>query len=579
MTERVDAVVVGLGAAGAIVAERLAAAGLRTVGVEKGPDYSQQDFELKHDEIRYYQRNAIVAALSKDPVTWRPTSRDRARVAPWSAGPLGVDEPLYGLPSIGTGGGTIHWGAADFRFREADFRMRSTIVERFGENALPADTTLADWPIEYQDLEPYYDRVEWEQGVSGVAGNVGGELREGGNPFEAPRARDYPMPPLRPGAADRRFVDACRRLGSHPYPIPTGINSEPYRGRAACVYCGFCHGFPCHVGAKSTTQVTSVPLAKASGNFEVRPFSRVFRVDRDPSSGRVAGVSYFASDGQVREVRAEIVVLACYAFENARLLLASEINENGQVGRHFMTHNYGWCTSILPEWTNPFIGPLTAASVIDDFTSELVPDNDIGVVWGSPVLSVTGDLQPIEAFHLMPRWGPRWGRDLKEWLRENYRRLHRMYSQTSSLPSPRYFCDLDPNVRDAFGQPVLRITHDWDEIDVRTVAYLARIKRRIAEEMGALDYWEDSPEPPYHMTTHDVGVHRMGEDPQTSVTDVYGEVHECPGLYAIGGGQFPSYGAYNPTLTIQALAYWSAEHLLWQRGSSQSAPHRAAVEP
>ncbi|MEA2401681.1 MAG: gluconate 2-dehydrogenase alpha chain [Thermoleophilaceae bacterium] len=564
--ERVDAVVVGLGAAGAIMAQRLAAAGLRTVGLEKGPDYTAEDFEIKHDEVRYYQRNAIVAALSSDPVTWRATSRDEAVVAPWSAGPLGVDEPLYGLPSIGTGGGSIHWGGAAFRFREADFRMRSTIVERFGEDALPDGTTLVDWPFGYADIEPYYDTVEWEQGVSGRAGNVGGDLREGGNPFEAPRARDYPMPPLQQAAADHSFVEACRRLGYHPYPTPSGINSEPYEGRAGCVYCGFCHGFPCHVGAKSTTQVTSIPEARATGNFEVRGFSRVFRVDRD-ASGRAIGVSYFTADGQVRELRAEIVVLACYALENVRLLLASRINENGQVGQNFMTHTYGWFTAVLPEWTNPFMGPLTAASVIDDFTSELIPDNDAGAIWGAPVLSVTGDLQPIEAFHLMPADGPRWGRELKEWLRDNYRRLHRMYSQTSSLPSPRHFCDLDPNVKDPFGMPALRITHDWDDIDVRTVDYLSTIKHRIADEMGALQRWEDPSPPPYHMSTHDVGVHRMGEDPARSVTDPYGQVHECPGLYAVGGGQFPSYGAYNPTLTIQALAYMSAERLLAERGA------------
>jgi gluconate 2-dehydrogenase alpha chain len=205
--------------------------------------------------------------------------------------------------------------------------------------------------------------------------------------------------------------------------------------------------------------------------------------------------------------------------------------------------------------------------VIDDFTSELVPDNDAGVVWGSPVLSVTGDLQPIEAFHLMPPEGPRWGRELKEWLRDNYRRLHRMYSQTSSFPSPRHFCDLDPEIKDPHGLPVLRITHDWDDIDVRTVEYLSTIKHRIADEMGVLERWQDPARPPYHMSTHDVGVHRMGEDPAASVTDVHGEVHGCPGLYAIGGGMFPSYGAYNPTLTIQALAYWCADHMLRDRGA------------
>jgi gluconate 2-dehydrogenase alpha chain len=282
----------------------------------------------------------------------------------------------------------------------------------------------------------------------------------------------------------------------------------------------------------------------------------------------VAGVSYFDSSGHVHEVQAEVVVLTAYALENVRLMLVSGINKNGQVGRHFMTHNFGWFASVLDEWTNPFMGPFNSSSAFDVVSSELVPDNDSGVLWGSPIISVTGDLQPIEAFHQMPAHAPRWGAGLKEWLRGNYRRLHRMYSQTTNFPSPRHYCDLDPNVTDKFGQPALRITHDWDPHDIHAVELLGTIKARISQEMGALDSWQDSPRPPYHLSTHDVGVHRMGEDPAQSVTDVYGEVHECPGLFAIGGGQFVTYGGYNPNATIQALAYWSAEGLLGKLGLS-----------
>lgn len=560
MSERFDAIIVGLGAVGGIMAEQLTTAGLRVLAIEKGPDHSQSDFQVKQDEIRYYVRGSIVAGVSVDPVTWRATERDEARVLPWSAGPLGTDEPLYGLPSIGTGGGTVHWGCASYRFRESDFRMRSAISERFGADALPDDTTVEDWPVTYADLEPYYDQAEYEQGVSGAAGNINGEIQPQGNPLEAPRSRDYPMPPVRQCAGDHRFVEACEQLGYHPFRQPLALNSVEYDGRPACVACGFCHGYPCHVEAKSTTQVTSVPVAKATGNLEVRPFCRVLEVLRWPD-GRVRGVTYADGAMQRHEVEADIVILSAYALQNARLLLLSRINGNGEVGRHFMTHNFGWFTSVVPEWTNPFMGPFNASSAIDDVSSELIPDNDHGVLWGSPIISVTGDLQPIEAFHNMPAHAPRWGQGLKDWLTGNYRRLHRMYSQTTNFPSPRHFCDLDPNVRDRWGQPALRITHDWDEHDVAAVEYLGTIKRQISEAMGAEDAWMDSPRPPYHLSTHDVGVHRMGEDPATSVTDVYGEVHECPGLFAIGGGQFPSYGGYNPTETIQALAYFSAAEL------------------
>lgn len=565
MSENFDAIIVGMGSTGGILAEQLTKAGLKVLGLDKGQDYTEEDFAVKQDEIRYYQRGAIVAGVNVDPVTWRASDGETARVLPWSAGALGNDEPLYGLPSIGTGGGTLHWGAAAYRFREADFRMKSAIAERFGAEALPEGSTLEDWPISYADLEPYYDRVEYEQGISGL-GNSGGVIPEGGNPFEPPRSRDYPMPPVTQGPGDVPFVAATKRLGLHPFRQPLAINSQEYKGRPACVNCGFCHGYPCHVKAKSTTQVTSVPAAKATGNLDLRPLSRVLRINRTADGKRATGVSYLDSTGAYREATADTVILTAYSLENVRLLLLSDINSNGQVGQHFMTHNFGWFTSILPEPTNPFLGTFNASSAVDDFTSELVPDNDLGVLWGSPIISVVGDLQPIEAYHNMDPRTRKWGLDLKHWLRDNYTHMHRMYSQTTNFPYARHYADLDPTIKDRWGQPALRITHDWDDHDANSVTLMGRYKERIAREMGAKDYWMDSPRPPYHLSTHDVGVHRMGEDPATSVTDIYGQVHECEGLYAIGGGQFVSYGGYNPNQTIQALAYFSAEHLLKKLG-------------
>ena len=564
MTDHADAIVVGLGASGGIFAERLASAGMRVVALEKGAHHTEDDFLFKHDELRYYTRMGLSPHMGTDPMTWRADDDHDAAVFPWAVPPHGLG-PLFVSPSLGTGGGTVHWAAWAWRQRQSDFRMRSAIVERFGDDALPEDTTLVDWPLSYDDLEQYYDRVEYEQGISGQAGNVGGEIFPGGNPYEAPRRRGYPMPPLRPGAANERFVAAAERLGYHAFPAPAGIATESYNGRQACVYCGFCRDFPCHVNAKASTHVTSIPRALATGNLEIRPFARAFRIERG-ADGRVAGVSYFDADGQAREVRAQLVVLACYALENTRLLLVSGINDNGEVGKHFMTHNYGWFTGTLPDWTNPFMGPAVASSVIDDITSELVPDNDDGVLWGSPIISFTGDVQPIEGARNLPPHVPGWGKGLKDWLRENYRRVFSMYSQTPTFPSRRFYCDLDPRVRDRHGQPALRITHDWVEHDVVATESIQRVKRQLAQEMGMLDYWEAPLAPPYHLSTHEVGTHRMGEDPATSVVDRFGECHECPGLYAVGGGQFPTYGAYNPTVTIMALAHMSSDHVLERAG-------------
>jgi gluconate 2-dehydrogenase alpha chain len=560
MSDEYDVIVVGLGAAGGVIASELAKRGARVVGLEKGAFYKQADFIGKFDEIRYYCRSAIMPRMATDPITWRPDGRSEARILPWASNALGLGDPFQIPPSIGTGGGTIHWGAASFRFREADFRMRSVIEERFGASALPDGNTLTDWPIGYHDLEPYYDRAEWELGCAGAPGNIDGHIVAGGNPFEAPRRRGYPMPPLERHAADRAFVAATRRLGLHPFPTPAAIATIPYKGRPACTNCGYCHGYPCHVGAKITTHELVEGASRETGNLEVRANARVFRIDRN-REGRVDGVAYFGSDGGVVELKGSTVVLAAYGFENVRLLLASGINRNGQVGRNLMLHNYGWFTGLMPEETNPFMGSLQCGSVVDDYTSELIPDNNQGVLWGSPINTWTGDMQPIEVIHGLPLHVPKWGAGFKDWLKQNYRHLTRFYSQHSSFPSRAAYCDLDPVVTDRFGQPALRITHDWVDHDRRAALYFFDIKRRIAREMGMTGWWEDSPTPNYHVTVHDAGMHRMGEDPKRSVTSVSAELHECPGLYACGAGQFPTLPAYNPTETIFALAYKTADHI------------------
>ena len=555
-----DAIVVGLGASGGVIAAELAKAGVTVTALEKGPHYPSDYFREKHDEIRYYTRGALVPHLSRNPITWREREGETATLLPWATGPLGTTEPLHLPPSIGTGGGTLHWGGAVWRHRKADFRMRSSLIERFGEPALPQGNTIVDWPFGYEDLEPYYDRVEWQLGVSGQAGNINGQRIEGGNPFEMPRKRGYPMPPLRSAAANSRFVEACRRLGLHPFPQAAAIASQDYKNLRGCTYCGFCHGYPCHVNAKQTAHVTSVPEGLATGNLEIVPFARVIGVNH--SGGRATGVTYVDALEHAHELKAEIVVLAAYALENTRLLLVSNLNGNGQVGKHFMTHCFGWSTGVAPDFSNTFMGPLVGAHVVDDLTSELIPDNDDGVLWGSPITSFPGDTQPIEASHNTPPGMRKWGAGYKKWFADSYRRIFSMHTQTSSLPHEDGYCDLDPNVTDPYGQPALRMTHEWKTHDIQSMAYFRRVKQNIAKEMGITEFWEEPSPPPYHLSTHEVGTHRMGLDPRQSVVDPYGHSHECENLYVVGGGQFPTLPSYNPTMTIQALAFLTADRIV-----------------
>jgi gluconate 2-dehydrogenase alpha chain len=298
------------------------------------------------------------------------------------------------------------------------------------------------------------------------------------------------------------------------------------------------------VNAKQTAHVTSVPEGLATGNLEIFPFARVVGVDH--RGGRAKGVTYLDALEHAHELEADIVVLAGYALENTRLLLVSNLNGNGQVGRHFMTHCFGWSTGVAPDFSNTFMGPLVGAHVVDDLTSELIPDNDDGVLWGSPITSFPGDTQPIEASHNTPPGMRKWGAEYKRWFAESYRRIFSMHTQTSSFPYEGGYCDLDPNVEDPYGQPALRMTHAWGTHDIRSMAFFRKVKQSIAREMGIVEFWEEPSPPPYHLSTHEVGTHRMGLDPEQSVVDPFGHSQSCENLYIVGGARCQSQTEKSP---------------------------------
>src|SRR5580765_3489585 len=300
-TEKTDVVIVGVGGAGGILAAELSKAGMRVVGLERGPRLKTQDFE-PHDELRYFQRQDLRPNWKRQPVTWRTNANGRA--AP-------LQTLNYGAQA---GGGTVHYGALSWRMHEDDFRARSATVERYGARVIPEDSSLIDWPLSYADLEPYYDRAEYELGVSGKAGNLKGAKIAGGNLFEAPRNRDYPLPALIPDRSGLIFNDAAQKLGYHPFSSPRAILSQAYKGRPGCTYCGFCQAFGCHVGAKSSILVTKLPEADATGNFKLLTGAMCYRVDSD-NSGRITGVSYHGPDGSDNTIQAELVILSPFIYD------------------------------------------------------------------------------------------------------------------------------------------------------------------------------------------------------------------------------------------------------------------------
>ena len=252
-----DFVVVGSGAAGGVIARELAQAGLSVVVLEQGPRLSPSDFD--HDELKDWFLGGITNDAVRNPQTFRDDPAEKAE--------LQKVRPALWYGRV-VGGASLHYTANFWRFHEIDFIERSVL-------GAIAGTGFADWPITYADLEPYYTKVEWEIGVSGLAG---------ASPFDPPRTKPYPMPPLPVKSSGVLLERGARKLGLHPFPAPMAINSQPYRGRPACVHCGFCHGFACEVVAKASTLTTVIP--GSGGDRPLRSAARQLRgAHRDQQAG------------------------------------------------------------------------------------------------------------------------------------------------------------------------------------------------------------------------------------------------------------------------------------------------------
>jgi choline dehydrogenase-like flavoprotein len=531
-SDEVDFVIVGAGAAGGVMARELSQAGFRVVVLEQGPYLRAADF--KHDELAIGAMSALTNDWHTQPNTYRTSANDVAK----EKGVL-----KYGRL---VGGGSVHFTANYWRFHEIDF------VERSKKGSI-AGANFADWPVTYAELEPYYTKVEWEIGVSGLAG---------ANPFDPPRSRGYPLPPLPIKPAGVLAERAAKKMGWHAFPAPMGILSQPYRGRAACVHCGFCETFGCEMNAKSSTLAAMIPDAEKTGRCEIRPHSYVRRVETN-GAGRATGVTYFNANRREIFQRAKSVVLCANGAESPKLLLMSEssrfpdglANSSGYVGKNLMFNGGAFAGGVFEHEINGFKG-VVDSRVIQD-TYELDPS--LGIAGGGG-FDFRHDLSPI-AFALggLPFEAPKWGPEYKRMLREYYTRSVYVLAHATSLPVETNSITLDPKLEDAWGLPAIRMTFAEHPNDVQLNEYMQDRAIDLLDAAGAKKSWR-FPRDPWFPQVHLLGTCRMGNDPKTSVVDRYNRSHDVPNLIIVDGSSFVTSGRGQPTMTIQALAFRAAEH-------------------
>ncbi len=542
---RYDVVVLGAGAGGGVAACTLAEAGARVLLVDRGEALPYD--RVGRDHLRNHRSSVHGNNTGPSPIgnprEWigrddRPTTIDLPHDPRWHNNAMTVG-----------GGSRVYQGMA-WRFAPTDFSMASTY-------GVPPGSSLADWPIAYDDLEPFYGWAEHDLGVCGDASS---------HPAMGPRSADYPMPPLPTNTEAGVLGVGAAQLGLHTGPVPLLINSVPRDGRARCVQCGECVGFACPSGAKNGTYDTVIPRALATGHAQLVTRTRAVEIVVD-GAGVVAGARLVDErTGVERTVAAADLVVACGAIESARLLLDSRSarhpsglgNAHDQVGRHLQGHSF---VSVFGRFDDPVLdlaGPGVSIATVDHLHG-----ND-GVIGGGVIANEIVKL-PIVHWRWAHRPGaPRWGAAAKAEMRDSYRTTSHLFGQVQEIPMPDNRVTLGDQF-DALGMRVARLHGAAHEETIRTARHLRDIAHRWMTASGAREVWADAVPTGLTAGQHQAGTCRMGTDPVDSVVDPDGRVHGHRNLWVADGSVHVTNGGVNPVLTIYALARRTASILAASR--------------
>jgi choline dehydrogenase-like flavoprotein len=539
-----DAIIIGSGPGGATAADVLTSAGWSVLVLEKGRNHLLEldaPFgplgHVSNDEVKSAFRYFLGPDPLLEPRSFRRTDADGHRS--WTG-------DVNNLPST-VGGGGFHADGKLPRFREVDFRMLSELGPIEGAD-------IVDWPVDYDELEPYYAEAERRVGVAGDAD---------GNPFAAWRSGPYPMPPGADMFCAVVTAEASTRLGYHPYRAPTGVNSVEYDGRPACNNCGFCAFYGCPIEAKGDP-VALLRNALRTGRCEIRPESVVREIVLDGTGRRARGVRGIDAAGEPFEVSADHVVVAGGAFETPRLLLRSGIGNPDVVGRFLMYHFQTIVLGIFPFRLHPHRGR-AVTHLMDD---PIVPDDaaraaaaDAGLPYfRGGIVEHGGAAHPImEAVHL-PAGELHTQLMLESQMRD---RMAAFTIQGEDLPQATNRIDLDPTLRDVWGMPAGRATYSSHRHEVACAQHWAPRLEDVMREAGAEQtFWVTSPpiDPPRAggdptpISRHIMGTARMGDDPRRSVCDPWQRLHDVQNVMIADSSVFPTSTGYGPTLTLVTLA-------------------------
>ena len=472
----------------------------------------------------------------------------------------------------------VHWNGQLWRFLPHFFAYRTHLTERYGPNFLPADSTIQDWGITYDELEPYYTQFDKTFGISGKAGNLKGAIQAGGNPFEGPRSREYPNPPMEMTYGPALFAEAAAKVGLHPFPHPSANMSQAYTNPLGlqlgpCTYCGFCEKFGCGNYSKASPQTTILPVLLSRPNFTLRTGCEVLKVELTPDRKRATGVTYRDETGASVFQAASVVVLSAFPLGNVWLMLLSGIGKpyDPRTGEGVIGRNYAYqATSSVnvfydDKLINPFIGAGSLGMIVDDFNGDNFDHAGKGFIGGGYIGVVGTGARPIET-HPTPDKTPAWGSAWKRAVAANYLKTVTIATHGAVMSHRENYLDLDPTYTDALGRPMLRMTFDFTDNEHRMSDFLTDKAAEIGRAMGGREIKVSKRSGSYdiapYQTTHTTGGAIMGSDPKTSVLNRYLQSWDVPNVFVPGANAFPQNAGYNPMGTVAALSYLSAEAII-----------------